>query len=225
MMNKQNRKLDKRRLNPILEKLRKIAGEKGDSMYVKPFAADLEFIKEISRENNESNSTNAARLIHLGICALETERRQKNAQQGTLEHIYKLAEFNLKASEQNTKSAADVQLVLARFENRLILLEQNSAVITKLAAEIYCMANMAVSYINILFGKILLMISPDTSERNSGFKIASGQMIELGEISLQDVRSFFKHHNEFEAETTVEDSYLAAKIDRLKSRTNADVQS
>lgn len=221
-MTKKQRKIDKRKLNSTLEKLKTINGIKSDSMYVKPFAEDVEFIKEISRETGDSYSTNAAKLIHLGIAALTAERKQKSAQQGTLEHIYKLAEYNLKTSEENSKAAAASQLALARLESRMILLEQTSGLAAKLTAEIYCMVNMAVSYVNIFFGKVLMMLSTDTAERNAAFDIATTQMIELGETSLRDVRSFFRHHNEFEAENQIENAYLSSKIERLKARVNAD---
>lgn len=194
--------MKERKRNGLIRKISGAASEAiGDSLYFRPYLDDERAIDEIVRATGEKRSRVAQMLIRAAIAGRRFEVESDRKIPERIEWLIRREKDRIvREDAQNAR--------LERIEEALRIFE-------KTTAETYCLANVAVSYLNQLFTAL-------KSERNGienappERKRADQNALLLIEHALSELARLAEHHGH--ASIDPETLFLATKIDKLRRR-------
>lgn len=191
----------------------------GESLYLRPYRKDLEMIGEISRASGEKKSAVAQKLIRLALRGKSFEFTAEGETKKKIDWLINNEKH--KFAQKDVFDARIERLEDAARETEAKLNEslENSRITKILAAEIYCIASISMSYLNQIFTRIIEYFSPAEIERKNSQEIANQNILFLLEHALKELENLAEHYEiETDAATEPEMLYLFTKIELVKER-------
>ena len=191
----------------------------GESLYFRPYRKDLEMIGEISRASGEKKSAVAQKLIRLALRGKSFEFTAKDETEKKLDWLINNEKH--KFAKPDVFDARFERLEDAAREMDVKLNEalENSRITKILAAEIYCIASISMSFLNQIFTRLIEYFSPAEIERKNSQEVAGRNILFLLEHALEELAQLAEHHAlEIDARIEPEMLYLFTKIERVKER-------
>jgi hypothetical protein len=211
-----------RKTQKIIEKTKAIPTETfGETLYLRPFETDDQMINAISKATGEKRAKIAQKLIRLALANKQYDFTDESDLLNRLDWLV--------SNERHKMAKTDVQDI--RFErleehakSTEILIEEiakNSRFTKILASEIYCLANICMSYLNQIFTKLIEYFSPIEIEKKNSIDFANRNILGLVEHSLSEFEKTSLHHKFDFDSIDPEMLYLFTKIEKLEDRLNA----
>ncbi len=210
------REQEKRKL---IAKIKTVSNEEsGQSLYLRPFQNDLKVINEISRASGEKKSAVAQKLLHLALCGKQFEFTDERREIKQLEWLVSNEKHKIARIDMDDARFERLEEHARELENIIKETCDNSRFTKLIVSEIYCIANICMSYLNQIFTKIIEYFSPVEIERKHSTDFANRNILGLIEHSLLELEKLCEHH-ELEQESTEPDFlYLFTKIETIKAR-------
>lgn len=219
ILTKSNIALRERTKRKLIGKISEISGVGcGEALYLRPFRDDEQLIAEIAKATGEKKSAVAQKLLHLVLRAMPDEAARESRQLELLDWLI--------ANEKHKRAKADAaEARLERLEEHarevemtLQTIAENSRFTRLLASEIYCTANVCMSYLNQIFTKLIEYLSPNEIEKKNSVDFANRNILGLVEHSLSELEKLSEHHNLDSEANEPEMLYLFTKIEKIKTR-------
>jgi archaellum component FlaC len=216
----------KNKTQRIIERTNAIEIESyGETLYLRPFESDDQMINAISKATGEKRAKIAQKLIRL---ALANQRFDFAGDNDLLKRLDWLI-----TNERHKSAKTDVQEIrFERLEEHAKSLEklieeiaQNSRFTRILVSEIYCLANICMSYLNQIFTKLIEYFSPVEVEKNNSIDFANRNILGLVGHSLTEFEKTASHHKFDLDSIEPEMLYLFTKIEKLEERLNPSRES
>jgi hypothetical protein len=206
----------------IIEKTKAIPTETfGGTLYLRPFETDDQMINAISKATGEKRAKIAQKLIRLALANKQYDFTDESDLLNRLDWLV--------SNERHKMAKTDVQDI--RFErleehakSMEILIEEiakNSRFTKILASEIYCLANICMSYLNQIFTKLIEYFSPIEIEKKNSIDFANRNILGLVEHSLSEFENTSLHHKFDFDSIDPEMLYLFTKIEKIEARLQA----
>jgi chloramphenicol O-acetyltransferase len=96
--------------------------------------------------------------------------------------------------------------------------EENSRFTKILVSEIYCTANVCMSYLNQIFTKLIEYFSPVEIEKKNSTDFANRNILGLVTHSLSELEKIADHHGLNAENSDPEMLYIFTKIEKLKAK-------
>lgn len=208
----------KREAEVFIGKLDEIEYEKcGGSLYLRLLESDEKKIEDLAKLSGEKRSVLAQKLIH---AALSNDKI--NLGPGKLESkvdgLIKSESESRFALESILDRLYDLDGRLGSVEEKLETSQEDKQNSAALLRELYCMLNIAVSWLDLTFSKLLEYTSPKDLERTNCGLVADTVMAKLLAHSIRDLARCFTFHNIDFDENLAEELYVTTKIKLLKER-------
>ncbi|HLM60484.1 MAG TPA: hypothetical protein VK308_06760, partial [Pyrinomonadaceae bacterium] len=190
----------------------------GEAIYCRPFKTDEKIIEEIAEATDEKKSAIAQKLLHLVLSAAPNESARENRQ---LELIgWLVTNEKHKSAERDVQTARLERLEAHAGEMEILLqkAEENSRFTKILTSEIYCIANVCMSYLNQIFTKLIEYFSPVEIEKKNSSDFANRNILGLVEHSLSELEKITEHHDFDALSVELETLYLFTKIEKIRAR-------
>jgi len=190
----------------------------GEAIYCRPFKADEKLIEEIAEATGEKKSAIAQKLLHLVLNSSPNDSARENRQ---LELIgWLVTNEKHKSAERDVQNARLERLEEHAGEMEILLqrAEENSRFTKILVSEIYCTANVCMSYLNQIFTKLIEYFSPVEIEKKNSTDFANRNILGLVEHSLLELEKIVEHHNIDSESVEPEMLYLFTKIEKIRAR-------
>lgn len=202
----------------LIGKLDEIEYEKcGGSLYLRLLESDGKKLEDLAKLSGEKRSVLAQKLIH---AALSNDKI--NLGSGKLESkvdgLIKSESESRFALESILDRLYDLDGRLGSVEEKLETNQEDKQNSTALLRELYCMLNIAVSWLDLTFSKMLEYTSPKDLERTNCGLVADTVMAKLLAHSISDLARCFTFHNIDFDEDLANEVYVTTKIKRLKER-------
>ncbi len=188
----------------------------GEALYLRPFKQDEKLIEEIAEATGEKKSAVAQKLLHLVLNTSPNDSARENRQLELLEWLinqekHKSAERDVQTArlERLEEHAREMEILLGRAE-------ENSRFTKILVSEIYCTANVCMSYLNQIFTKLIEYFSPNENEKKNSTDFANRNILGLVEHSLSELGKIAEHHDIESVEPEM--LYLFTKIEKIRAR-------
>lgn len=206
----------------IIDKTNAIETESyGETLYLRPFEADDQMINAISKATGEKKAKIAQKLIRLALEDKQYDFADDNVLLKRLDWLVN--------NERHQTAKNDVQdIKFERLEEHAKSLEKliediaaNSRFTRVLVSEIYCLANICMSYLNQIFTKLIEYFSPVEIEKKNSNDFANRNILGLIGHSLTEFEKTATHHKFDLDSIEPEMLYLFTKIEKLEERLNA----
>lgn len=190
----------------------------GEALYFRPFKTDEILIEEIAEAAGEKKSAVAQKLLHLVLNTSPSESARENRGLELLQwlinnekHKFAIRDAQSARLERLEEHAEEMEILLQR-------VEENSRFTKILVSEIYCIANVCMSYLNQIFTKLIEYFSPVEIEKKNSTDFANRNILGLVEHSLSELEKIAEHHN-FETEAVEPEMlFLFTKIEKIRVR-------
>lgn len=190
----------------------------GEALYFRPFKQDESLIEEIAEATGEKKSAIAQKLLHLVVNASPNDSARENRGLELLgwlinneKHKSAISDVQTARLERLEAHARDMEILLKRAE-------ENSRFTKILTSEIYCIANVCMSYLNQIFTKLIEYFSPNEIEKKNSTDFANRNILGLVEHSLFELEKITEHHD-FDIESVEPEMlYLFTKIEKIRAR-------
>lgn len=190
----------------------------GEAIYCRPFRTDEKMIEEIAAATGEKKSGVAQKLLHLVLNAAPNDSARENRQlelMGWLisneKHKFAIRDVQDARLERLEEHAREMESLLQRAE-------ENSRFTKILISEIYCTANVCMSYLNQIFTKLIEYFSPNEVEKKNSTDFANRNILGLVEHSLSELEKLAEHHKIDIESVEPEMLYLFTKIEKIRAR-------
>lgn len=190
----------------------------GEALYLRPFKQDESLIEEIAEVTGEKKSAVAQKLLHLVLNTSPSESARENRGLELLGWLINNEKH--KSAERDVQTARLERLEEHAREMEILLrkAEENSRFTKILTSEIYCIANVCMSYLNQIFTKLIEYFSPVEIEKKNSTDFANRNILGLVEHSLSELEKIAEHHD-FDIESVEPEMlYLFTKIEKIRSR-------
>jgi len=219
ILEKSNNAFRKQIKGKLIGKISGISGVGfGEALYFRPFKQDEKLIEEIADAMGEKKSAVAQKLLHLVLNTSPSESARANRQMELLEWLinnekHKSAERDVQTArlERLEEHAREMEIFLKRAE-------ENSRLTKILVSEIYCIANVCMSYLNQIFTKLVEYFSPVDIEKKNSTDFANRNILGLVEHSLSELERIAEHYEFDNDSVEPEMLYLFTKIEKIKAR-------
>ena len=203
----------------IIKKMNEVQSDfTGNSLYVRPFQKDEQSISEIARATGEKKSAVAQKLLHLALRGKQIEFADENREKNLLEWLVNNEKHNAVKAETQDARLERLEEHARQLENTLQTIAENSHYTRILTNEIYCAANVCVSYLNQIFTKIIEYFSPVEIERKNSANFANLNAAGLIEHAVSELENLSEHHQLDLEEIQPQMLYLFTKIEQIKAR-------
>lgn len=190
----------------------------GEAIYCRPFKTDEKMIEEIAEATGEKKSAIAQKLLHLVLNAAPNESVRENRQLELIgwlvsneKHKFAIRDVQDGRLERLEEHAREMEALLQKAE-------ENSRFTKILVSEIYCTANVCMSYLNQIFTKLIEYFSPNEIEKKNSTDFANRNILGLVEHSLSELGKIAEHHNIDIESVEPEMLYLFTKIEKIRVR-------
>lgn len=219
ILEKSNNALRKQIKGKLIGKISTISGVGfGEALYLRPFKQDESLIEEIAEVTGEKKSAVAQKLLHLVLTASPSESERENRGLELLGWLINNEKH--KSAERDVQTARLERLEEHAREMEILLrkAEENSRFTKILTSEIYCIANVCMSYLNQIFTKLIEYFSPVEIEKKNSTDFANRNILGLVEHSLSELEKIAEHHD-FDIESVEPEMlYLFTKIEKIRAR-------
>ncbi len=211
-----------RKTERIIKKTKAVPTESfGETLYLRPFESDDQMINAISKATGEKRAKIAQKLIRLALANKQYDFADES-------DLLKRLDW-LMSNERHKMAKTDVQDIrFERLEEHAKSMEifveniaQNTRFTRILVSEIYCLANICMSYLNQIFTKLIEYFSPIEIEKKNSIDFANRNILGLVEHSLSEFDKTSLHHkfdfDSFDSEIL----YLFTKIEKIEARLQA----
>jgi len=190
----------------------------GEALYLRPFKQDESLIEEIAEATGEKKSAVAQQLLHLVLNTSPSESARENRGLELLGWLINNEKHKSAISDVQTARLERLEEHAREMEILLRKAEENSRFTKILTSEIYCIANVCMSYLNQIFTKLIEYFSPNEVEKKNSTDFANRNILGLVEHSLLELEKIAEHHD-FDIESVEPEMlYLFTKIDKIKAR-------
>lgn len=210
------REQEKRKL---IAKIKTVSNEEsGQSLYLRPFQNDLKIINEISRASGEKKSAVAQKLLHLALRGKQFEFTDEKREIKQLEWLVSNEKHKIARIEMDDARFERLEEHARELENIIGETCDNSRFTKLIVSEIYCIANICMSYLNQICTKIIEYFSPVEIERKHSTAFANRNILGLIEHSLLELEKLCEHHDLAQEPVEPDLLYLFTKIETIKAR-------
>jgi hypothetical protein len=210
--------LRKREREKLIEKMQTKEASYGRPLYFRPFERDDRVISEISKTTGEKKSAVAQKLIHLAVRGKQYDFARQSRDTELLEWLVASERRKKAKSDELSKRIGALEDRLSDNDLKLETILENTSVSRTLLIEIFCMMSVTVSYLNLIFTKIIELLSPSEIERKNSSDFANRNIYLLIEHSLSEIEHLSLHHGFDPEEETPEMLYLATKLEKIRDR-------
>lgn len=179
----------------------------GQSVHVRPYYSDEKKLEEIARETGEGKAAIVRRMIRFALSDKQ-ERFGTNRCRERLDWLIEKERQNDRGPEADQTRYDETLDRVARLEDEVKNISHTSSIFLR---ELYMMASVSVSTLNILLSRVIQLSSPGGADKEQSIQIADGAMARLIANAILDVDNCAAFHG-IKSEENAADLYLATRI-------------
>lgn len=205
----------RRERDKILGKIGEASETKhGQSVHVRPYYSDEKKLEEIARETGEGKAAIVRRMIRFAL----SDKQERFGTNRCRERLDWLIEKE-RQSDQSPDAADtrydEIMERVARLEDDLNNLSHISSIFLR---ELYMMASVSVSTLNILLSRVIQLSSPGGADKEQSVQVADGAMARLIANAIRDLENCSAFHGLESEDDNAAHLYFAKRITMTKNK-------
>ena len=180
----------------------------GQSVHVRPYYSDEKKLEEIARETGEGKAAIVRRMIRFALSD-KHERFGTNRCRERLDWLIEKERQNDRDPDAGDTRYDEVLDRVARLEDDLKNVSQTSSIFSR---EIYLMASVSVSTLNILLSRVIQLSSPGGADKEQSVQVADGTMARLIANAIRDLENCSVFHGLGSEDENAAHLYFAKNI-------------
>lgn len=205
----------KREREKIVGKIADASDEEyGQSVHVRPYHSDEKKLEEIARETGEGKAAIVRRMIRFALSDKQ-ERFGTNRCRERLDWLIEKERQNDRSPDAGDTGYGEILDRLTRLE---VDLEKVPHISTIFLRELYMMASVSVSTLNILLSRVIQLSSPGSADKEQSVQIADGAMARLIANAIRDLENCSTFHGIKPDDESAANLYFAKRIAITKDK-------
>lgn len=186
----------------------------GQSVHVRPYLSDEKQLEEIARETGEGKAAIVRRMIRFALSDKQ-ERFGTNRCRERLDWLIEKERQNSRSPDTADTRYDDVLDRVARLEDDFTNASRMNSIFLR---ELYVMASVSVSTLNILLSRVIQLSSPGGADKEQSVQIADATMAKLIAHAIRDLENCSTFHGVESEDETAAHLYFAKRITITKDR-------
>lgn len=186
----------------------------GQSVHVRPYLSDEKQLEEIAGETGEGKAAIVRRMIRFALTDKQ-ERFGTNRCRERLDWLIEKERQNSRSPEPADTHYGDVLDRVARLEDDLKDISRVNSIFLR---ELYMMASVSVSTMNILLSRVIQLSSPGGADKEQSVQIADGTMAKLIARAIRDLENCSTFHGIGPEDENAVHLYFAKRITIAKDK-------
>ncbi len=182
--------------------------EYGQSVHVRPYHSDEKKLAEIARETGEGKAAIVRRMIRFAL----SDKQERFGTNRCRERLDWLIEKERQKDRGPDDGDTRHDEILDRLTRLEVDLEDVSHISSIFLRELYMMASVSVSTLNILLSRVIQLSSPGSADKEQSVQIADGTMARLIANAIRDLDNCCVFHGIKSDDENAADMYLATRI-------------